>query len=71
MSFEMNFASFYYYKTTVAMPVFFFLIYLFLAALGLCCCMWALSSCSDWGLLFFAVCMLLTAVASLVAEHRL
>ena len=27
-------------------------IYLFLAALGLCCCAWAFSSCSEQGLLF-------------------
>ena len=46
-------------------------IYLFLAALGLCCCTWAFSSCSEWGLLFVAVCGLLIAVASLVVEHRL
>ena len=25
---------------------------LFLAVLGLCCCVWAFSSCSEWGLLF-------------------
>ena len=31
----------------------------------------ALSSCGKWGLLFVAVCGLLIAVASLVAEHRL
>ena len=46
-------------------------IYLFLAALGLRCCVWAFSSCSEWGLLFIAVHGLLTAVASLVAEHGL
>ena len=45
--------------------------YLFLAALGLCCCTWAFSSCGERGLLFCAVCRLLIAVASLVAEHRL
>ena len=52
--------------------------YLFFAALGLCCCVWAFSSCSEWGLLFVAVCGLLIAVrgllivvASLVAEHGL
>ena len=53
---------------------FFFLIYLFylfLAALGLHCCTRAFSSCGEWGLLFVAVCGLLTAVASLVAEHGL
>ena len=47
---------------------FFFLIN-FLAALGLCCCMWAFSSCGERGLLFVAVRGLLIAVASLVAEH--
>ena len=47
-----------------------FFLYLFLAALGLRCCAWAFSSCSEWGLLFVAVRRLLIAVASLVAEHR-
>ena len=48
-------------------------IYLFLAVLGLHCCVqvWAFSSCGEWGLLFVVVCGLLIAVASLVAEHRL
>ena len=46
-------------------------IYLFLAALGLCCCMRAFSSCGKRGLLFVAVRGILTAVASLVAEHGL
>ena len=52
---------------------FFFLIYfyLFLAALGLSCCTWAFSSCSERGLHFVAVRRLLIAVASLVAEHGL
>ena len=45
--------------------------FFFLAALGLCCCTQAFSSCGEWGLLFVAVRGLLTAVASLVAEHRL
>ena len=52
----------------------FFLIYfmyLFLAVLGLCCCAWAFSSCGERELLFVVVCGLLTAVASLVAEHGL
>ena len=47
------------------------LFYLFLAALGLCCCVWDFSSCSEWGLLFIAVHRLLIEVASLVAEHGL
>ena len=56
-------AFFYIYK-------FIYLIYLFLAALGLHCCTWAFSSCGECGLLFVAVCVLLIAVASLVAKHR-
>ena len=48
-----------------------FFIYLFLAALGLRCCVQAFSSCSEWGLLFVAVHRLLIAVDSLVAEHGL
>ena len=50
---------------------FIYFIYLFLAALGLCCCTQAFSSCSEQGLLFVAVCRLLIAVVSLVAEHGL
>ena len=50
---------------------FFFLIYLFLAALGLRCCAQAFSSCDKRGLLFVAVRGLLIAVASLVVEHGL
>ena len=48
---------------------FIYLIYLFLAALFLCCC--ARLSLVVQGLLFGAVCGLLIAVASLVAEHGL
>ena len=39
-------------------------IYLFLTALGLCCCTWAFSSCGEQGLLFIVVLGLLVAVAS-------
>ena len=46
-------------------------IYLFLAVLGLRCCMLAFSSCGERGLLFVVVRRLLMAVASLVAEHGL
>ena len=46
------------------------LFYLFLTALGLCCCVWAFPCCREWGLLFTAVLGLLTVVASL-AEHGL
>ena len=45
-------------------------IYLFLTVLGIHCCVWAFSSCSEQGLLFVVVRRLI-AVASLVAEHRL
>ena len=48
-----------------------YFIYLFLAALGLCCCARAFSGCSERGLLFFAVHGPLVVVASLVAEHWL
>ena len=54
--------------------LFFFLckfIYLFLAALGLCCCVPAFSSCDERGTLFATVCRLLIAVVSPVVEHRL
>ena len=50
---------------------FFFLIYLFLAALGLLCCARAFSSCGEQRLLFVVVRGLLIVVASLVAEHVL
>ena len=43
-------------------------IYLFLAALGLCCFVQAFSS-GEWELLFISVLGLLVAVASLVAER--
>ena len=51
--------------------ILFFLIYLFLAALGLHCCARAFARCGEWGLLFIAVHRLLIAVVSLVAEHGL
>ena len=44
---------------------------LFVAVLGLHCCVRAFSSCGERGLLFVAVRGLLIAVASLVAEHGL
>ena len=51
--------------------LFFLLINLFLAALGLHCCARAFSSCGEWELLFIVVHRLLIVVASLVAEHGL
>ena len=44
--------------------LFIYLFILFLAALGLCCCTQAFSSCGEQGLLFIAVHRLLIAVAS-------
>ena len=44
---------------------------LFLAVLGLCFCVRALSSCGEWGPLFIAVRGPLTIAASPVAEQRL
>ena len=72
-----NFNSLGYWSYDNSMLNFFFnfiiiyFIYLFLAALGLCCCARAFSSCGEWGLLFVVVRGLLFAVASLVAEHGL
>ena len=43
-------------------------IYLFLAALGLCCCARAFSSCGELGVVVRG---LLIVMASLVAEHGL
>ena len=51
--------------------LFIYLYFLFLAALGLRCCTWALSSCGERGLLFVVVRGLLIVVVSLVEEHRL
>ena len=56
--------SFFFFK-------FIYFIYLFLAALGLRCCMWAFSSCGERGLLLVVVHWLLIVVASLVVDHRL
>ena len=42
-----------------------------MAALGLCFCARAFSSCGERGPLFIAVCGPLTIAASLVVEHRL
>ena len=48
-----------------------YLLFLFLAALGLRFCARAFSSCGEWGPLFIAVRGPLTITASLVAEQRL
>ena len=61
-----------YYKVKTT---FFFIIiiylFIFLAALDLCCSARAFSSCGERGLLFVTVCGLLIAVSSFVAEPRL
>ena len=51
--------------------IFYKFIYLFLAVSGLRCCVRALSSCGERGLLFVAVRGCLIAAASVVLEHRL
>ena len=61
-------ASFFFLNRTEILNL---LIYLFLAALGLRCCVQAFPICGKQGLLFVAVRRLLIAVASLVAEHGL
>ena len=49
-----------------------YLFILFLAVVGLCCCIWAFPSCGQWlGGNFVVVCGLLLAVASLAVEHML
>ena len=45
--------------------------YLFLVALGLCCCSWAFSSGDKQGLLLIAARRLLTVAAAFAAKHRL
>ena len=45
--------------------------YVFLVTLGLHCCKWTFSGCSEWGSSLAAVPGLLTVVASLVVENRL
>ena len=59
------------HTVVVFLKMYLFLTYLFLAALGLCCCTWASSRCGEQGLLFFVVRGLRIVVASLVAEHGL
>ena len=65
------------YRSNLFFTIVYYLIYLFTylfifwAALGLCCCVRAFSSCRERGLLFVAVHGLLIVVASLVVEHGL
>ena len=73
ISFFLNFfeSSLYVMLLCFFLNLFIVFIHFFLAALRLHSCVWAFSSCGERGLLFIAVRGLLTAVASLVAEHRL
>ena len=72
MSQENFFLSFFFFKGIFIVFKYIYLFYLFiLAALGLCCCARAFSSCGERGLLFVAVRRLLISVVSLVVEHRL
>ena len=59
--------NYYLSQGRLILTFFFFL----MAVLGLHCCAWAFSSCSEWGLLLVAVHGLLIAVASPVGEHGL
>ena len=54
-----------------SIPSFFFLIYLLLAVLGLCCCVMAFSSGGKQGLPLVVVHGILIVVVSLVVEHGL
>ena len=63
---KMKFSIFSFFLPVGFLKIYF--IYLFLAALGLRCCVRAFSSCRERGLLFAVVCGLLIAVASLVAS---
>ena len=65
-------APFFFLKIALVIwGLFIYLLILFLTVLCLCQHVWAFSSCGGHGLLFIAMHGLLTAVASLVAEHRL
>ena len=57
--------KFFFFFINLSIYFYFWLRWVFVAARGL------FSSCGEWGLLFLAVSRLLTAVASLVAEHGL
>ena len=59
------FSYLYAFDIYLAISFYLFIYFYFLAALGLCCCARAFSSCSERGLLFVAVRGLLIVVASL------
>ena len=65
------FEIFFFFRNIFLFFLQIYLFYLFLAALGLRCCMRAFSSCGDRGLLFVVARGLLIAVASPVVEHGL
>ena len=60
-----------YFLPVCGLPIyFFFRLFVYLAAPGLCCYTQAFSSFGEPGLLFLAAHRLLIAAASLVVEHR-
>ena len=67
----LNSASIFFFLKEIFFFWYLLFIYLFMAVLGLCCCVQAFSGCGERGLLFIAVHGLLIAVASLVVEHGL
>ena len=71
LSLKWFFFLFFFFLTTLLAYLLTYLLNLFMAALGLRCCVWAFSSCGEWGLLFVAVRRHLITVASLVVEHGL
>ena len=60
---KQKFSFFFLFLKFFSYFIYFYFIYLllFLAALGLCCCAWPFSSCGKRGLLFIAVCGLLSS----------
>ena len=61
----------FFYFLNIYLFIYLLIMYVCMAALGLCCCAQAFSSFGERGLLFAVVHGLLIAVASLVAEHGL
>ena len=71
LSTEGSWSNLHYKSELSFLNKFIYFIYLFLAALDLLCCAQAFSSFGEQRPLFVAVSGVLTAVASLVAEHGL
>ena len=58
-------------KECFSLSLFFFKIYLFMAALGLCCCTWAFSVVVNGGYCLAGARELLSTMVSLAAEHEI